>query len=91
MVGYVKRYISRLDPETERYHKPDVRLINGLPAQALVRQVGIVKPALPVFGRVARTGVQVLPIGNTAESIVSQVKCSTLTVQLAGFKSPLMD
>lgn len=89
--SYVDRYVGGLGPEAKRYLKPEIRLVQGLPTQALVRQVETEKPELLVLGSVARTGIQGLLIGNTAESLVSQVPCSTLTVKPAGFQSPLMD
>lgn len=42
-----------------------------------------------VMGTVARTGIAGLFIGNTAETILSRVKCSILTVKPEGFVSPV--
>ena len=86
---YVRGYVERLGPEAGRYLKPEVRLVNGIPTQALQQQVEIEKPELLVLGSVARTGIQGLLIGNTAESLVRTVDCSTLTVKPLGFASPL--
>lgn len=86
---YVGGYINRLGPEAERYLKPEVRLIYGVPTQALQKQVEIEKPELLVLGSVARTGIRGLLIGNTAEGLVRTVDCSTLTVKPLGFESPL--
>jgi len=41
------------------------------------------------MGTVARTGIPGLIIGNTAETVFSQVSCSILTIKPAGFKSPV--
>jgi universal stress protein E len=53
---------------------------------ALVERLGI---DLIVMGTVARTGIGALLMGNTAEGILSQVRCSVLAVKPAGFKSPI--
>jgi len=42
-----------------------------------------------VMGSVGRTGVAGLFIGNTAETVLSRVKCSVLTVKPADFTSPV--
>ena len=42
-----------------------------------------------VMGSVARTGIAGLFIGNTAETVLAQVKCSILTVKPEGFVSPV--
>lgn len=44
---------------------------------------------LLVMGTVARTGVRGLIIGNTAESVVDNVRCSVIAVKPPGFVSPV--
>lgn len=44
---------------------------------------------LLVMGTVARTGISGLLIGNTAEDILSQLKCSVLAIKPKGFVSPI--
>jgi nucleotide-binding universal stress UspA family protein len=44
---------------------------------------------LLVMGTVARTGVRGLIIGNTAESVVENVRCSVIAVKPPGFVSPV--
>jgi universal stress protein E len=44
---------------------------------------------LIVMGTIGRTGIPGLLIGNTAESILSEVNCSVLTVKPQGFISPI--
>ena len=41
------------------------------------------------MGTVARTGIPGLLIGNTAESVLSQVGCSVIAVKPDGFVSPV--
>ena len=44
---------------------------------------------LVVMGTVCRTGLPGLLIGNTAETILSTVPCSVMTVKPSGFASPI--
>jgi len=44
---------------------------------------------LMIMGTVARTGIPGFFIGNTAESILSQIDCSVLTIKPPGFVSPV--
>jgi nucleotide-binding universal stress UspA family protein len=53
---------------------------------ALVERLGI---DLIVMGTVARTGIGALLMGNDAEGILAQVRCSVLAVKPAGFRSPV--
>jgi len=41
------------------------------------------------MGTVARTGIPGLIIGNTAESILSDIDCSLLAVKPEGFVTPI--
>ena len=41
------------------------------------------------MGTVGRTGIRGLFIGNTAEAILNQVKCSVLAVKPSGFETPV--
>jgi nucleotide-binding universal stress UspA family protein len=45
---------------------------------------------LIVMGTVARIGIPGLIIGNTAESIFEQVKCSVLAIKPDGFETPVI-
>ena len=44
---------------------------------------------LIVMGTVGRVGIPGLIIGNTAESILEQTKCSVLAIKPEGFKTPI--
>jgi len=44
---------------------------------------------LIVMGTLSRTGIPGYFIGNTSESILSQVNCSVLTMKPPGFVSPV--
>ena len=55
-----------------------------IPAFAETKQVDLI-----VMGTVGRTGIRGLFIGNTAEAILNQVKCSVLAVKPPGFETPI--
>jgi universal stress protein E len=42
-----------------------------------------------VMGTVARTGVPGFIMGNTAETILSQIDCSVLAIKPPGFTTPV--
>jgi len=44
---------------------------------------------LLIMGTVARTGIPGLIIGNTAETVLGQARCSILTIKPHGFRSPV--
>ena len=44
---------------------------------------------LTVMGTVGRTGIPGMIIGNTAEAILSRVKCSVLAVKPPDFETPV--
>lgn len=88
--NYIGKYVARLGPEAQRYLQPELRLINGIPTNALIEQIEIEKPELLILGSVARTGLPGLLIGNTAESLAGKLQCSTLIVKPTDFRSPLM-
>ncbi len=43
-----------------------------------------------VMGTVARTGVAGLLVGNTAERLLDEVRCSVITLKPPGFVSPVV-
>jgi universal stress protein E len=64
-------------------------LVNGPPAQTIVEMVRRQRINLLVMGTVARTGIAGVLMGNTAEQILDEVRCSVLTAKPPGFVSPL--
>lgn len=67
----------------------NVHLVEG-PAEhvipELVREHGI---DLLVMGTIARSGYKGIVIGNTAERVLDEVRCSVMAVKPAGFVSPI--
>jgi universal stress protein E len=64
-------------------------LVKGQPETVLMEIIEKKKPDIVVMGTVARTGIPGLLIGNTAENVLSRIKCSVLAVKPRGFKSPV--
>jgi universal stress protein E len=63
--------------------------LKGAPADILPEHTETEAIDTLVMGSVARTGIAGLFIGNTAETVLSRVKCSILTVKPQGFVSPV--
>jgi len=72
-------------------HLDRMRLLHlkGAPADILPEHAETEEIDTLVMGSVARTGIAGLFIGNTAETVLSRVKCSILTVKPQGFVSPV--
>ncbi|HML94025.1 MAG TPA: universal stress protein [Thermodesulfobacteriota bacterium] len=103
--GKSEAQIKKLLGETRRAHKECVEtllakngldeseyklhLLKGDPSVLIPKFAAREKMDLVVMGTVCRTGLPGFIIGNTAESVLSQVKCSLLTVKPAGFVSPV--
>jgi nucleotide-binding universal stress UspA family protein len=89
LFALMRETTDRLGPEAIRYLKPNAHLLRGVARKeipALVRNLGA---DLVVMGTVARTGINGLLMGNTAEMILTQINCSVLAVKPEGFESPV--
>ncbi len=62
-------------------------LLQGYAEQLIPQQVEKTEADLLVIGSVARTGII---MGNTAEEVLSNVKCDVLTLKPDGFVSPVL-
>jgi universal stress protein E len=67
----------------------EVHLIKGPPGEAIPALVSRLRINLLVMGTVARTGVSGLLMGNTAEQILDDVRCSLIAVKPPGFASTI--
>lgn len=65
-------------------------LLEGDPGAKLARFARDREIDLVVMGTVARSGVPGLLIGNTAEKLIPQLRCSVLTAKPEGFVSPVV-
>jgi len=80
---------AHLGTDAMNYLKPQVHLLKGsarkeIPAVAERLEVDCI-----VMGTVARTGVRGFFMGNTAETILEQIRCSVLAIKPAGFVTPV--
>jgi len=77
----------------ERYELNDldhrIHLVRGPPDFILPQLADTINSDLIVMGTICRTGVPGFFIGNTAESILRQVRCAVLTVKPEGFVTPV--
>ena len=85
----VKTYGSKVDKNAIDILEPQLHVIKGHAKNvvpAIARELAV---DLVVMGTVARTGIDGFFMGNTAESILTQLDCSVLTVKPPGFVSPI--
>ncbi len=64
-----------------QYVSPTGHVVQGVAAEKLTSMVNLLNVDLLIMGTVARTGIKGVVIGNTAESLLSSVKCSVLTAK----------
>lgn len=84
--GQVK---DRLGEVAFNHLSPRFHLLRGAAAKVIPDTARRLQADLVVMGTVARSGIAGLVIGNTAESILSQLHCSVLAVKPDGFVSPV--
>lgn len=75
--------------ESFNYVSPQSHLIQGTPDRELPKLADSLDADLVVMGTLARSGVAGLLIGNTAESVLPQLRCSVLAIKPKGFISPV--
>ena len=86
----VREMDNILGKETLQYLLPNIHLVKGKPSKEIPLMVEKYDIDLIVMGTVGRIGIPGLIIGNTAESILEQVRCSVLAIKPEGFKSPIL-
>lgn len=79
----------KLGKESYEYLSPRSRLVQGIPGRELPKVSTSIKADLVVMGTVARTGIAGVVIGNTAETVLSQLQCSVLAIKPKDFVSPV--
>lgn len=84
-----QRLRARLGDGTYDYLSPRFHLLQGSPVKVLPGLVERLQADAMVMGTVARTGIPGLIIGNTAEGILDQLKCSVLAIKPKGFVTPV--
>jgi len=73
-------------PETAKTH-----LLEGVGDQVLTTFIEKRRADLVVLGTVGRTGLAGLVVGNTAERVLRQVRCSVLAFKPAGFAEAMVE
>lgn len=86
LLNYLKH---KLGKESYEYLSPRSRLVQGIPGRELPKVSTSIKADLVVMGTVARTGIAGVVIGNTAETVLSQLQCSVLAIKPKDFVSPV--
>ncbi len=76
--------IIQIQPADERVH-----IVEGKTETIIHRMIAEKEIDLLVMGTVGRAGIPGLLIGNTAENIVKNVRCSLMAVKPDGFVSPV--
>jgi universal stress protein E len=84
-----ERLSDRLGADVYGYLAPRFHLRRGVAATVIPEVAMELQADLVVMGTVARTGIPGLFIGNTAEAILEQLRCSVLAVKPPGFVSPV--
>ncbi len=78
-----------LGEETFKDLSPQTHLLQGAADTELLKFANKIDADLMVMGTVGRSGLSGVIIGNTAESILSELTCSVLAVKPEGFVSPV--
>jgi len=65
------------------------RLVKGQAEQVIAEQIRSLGAEVLVMGTVARTGLEGVIIGNTAENIINSIECPVVAVKPDGFVSPI--
>lgn len=78
-----------LGKATVQYLQPRSHLVKGKASKEMPLMVENYNIDLIIMGTVGRVGIPGLIIGNTAETILEQTKCSVLAIKPEGFKTPI--
>jgi nucleotide-binding universal stress UspA family protein len=90
MQTFLETFKKRMGDKAYTFLSPSIQILQGNPAQLIPEIANKQKFDLVVMGSVGRSGIAGLIIGNTAESILSQLDCSVLVLKPGGFVSPVV-
>lgn len=85
----VHEVTSQLGEEIFDFLNPQIHLIKGGARKEIPELAKQLQADVIVMGTVARTGVPGFIMGNTAETILSQINCSVLAIKPADFETPV--
>lgn len=80
---------NKIGAESFDFLSPRTYIVKGPPGRELPKMVESLNADLVVMGTVARTGIAGVVIGNTAETVLSELKCSVLAIKPKDFVSPV--
>jgi len=80
---------SKGDKDAVDYLDPQLHLIKGDAKHIVPTKARELNVDLIIMGTIARTGIPGFFMGNTAESILTQIDCSVLTIKPPEFVSPV--
>ncbi|ATP09442.1 universal stress protein UspA [Aeromonas salmonicida] len=89
MRGLMDKLKARIGNDSFQFLSPRTYIIPGSPDREVPKMAAKLNIDLVVMGTVARTGIAGVIIGNTAESVLSQLNCSVFAIKPKGFVSPL--
>jgi len=78
-----------VQPFAELVREDHIHLIKGLPGDVIPEFVASQDVDLLIMGTLARSGVAGLVTGNTAEDVLTKVRCSLIALKPPGFVSPI--
>lgn len=84
-----RRLQELVDAEAVPGSDANLHLVKAEAAQGIQDVAREVRADVVVMGTVSRAGVRGLLIGNTAETVLSHLDCSVMTVKPEGFQSPV--
>ncbi|MEE4313380.1 MAG: universal stress protein, partial [Desulfofustis sp.] len=84
-----ERLRAAIGNDTYSYLSPTLHVLKGTAHHTIPKLAQELDADLVVMGTLARTGIAGLLIGNTAETILEQLRCSVLAVKPDGFVSPV--
>jgi len=84
-----QRLHRELGDESWNYLAPQQHLPRGKALRVIPELATTLRADLVVMGTLGRSGIPGLIIGNTAEAILEQLRCSVLAIKPPGFVSPV--
>lgn len=85
----VREVVFTLGQDAVDYLRPQIHLVKGQARKEIPALAKRLSVDLVVMGTVARTGIPGFIMGNTAETILSQIDCSVLAIKPSGFVTPV--
>lgn len=89
MRGIEQALRAGVGEDAYRYLAPTFHLLRGPATRVVPAAAKDFDADLVVMGTVGRTGIAGLFIGNTAETILNQLRCSVLAIKPVGFVTPV--